>query len=178
MNAKHTPGFTLVEQLAVLAVMAVLVTVAIPPMAGLFGRSATRSIQHALFSAARLARTQAIMHGVNVLLCPSHEGQHCGKSGDWAHGWIVATDANRDGQPDGVILHKTVLDGRHVNLVGSSNRTAVRFQPNGSAAGTNITLIVCPRHARHASVRSVIISNGGRIREAPASEAQQRKCTQ
>lgn len=178
MNSRCLRGFTLVELLATLAVASILVAAAIPPMARLMGRSSIRTTESTLFTALHLARTQAIMHGTTVLVCASRDSRHCGGTADWEHGWIAAIDANRDGQPDGAILRQARLDDHTVRLLGTANRPAVRFQPNGSAAGTNITLLVCPRRAHHAAARSVVVSNGGRIREAAVNPVQLARCAE
>src|SRR5699024_6695395 len=92
-------GFTLIEQIATLAVTAILAAIAIPSMARMIHRSATRATEDALFTAARLARTQAIMQGTHVLLCPTRDGLHCSGPMDWQQGWLVAADTDHDHQP-------------------------------------------------------------------------------
>lgn len=172
----HSRGFSFVEQIATLAVAAILVAIAVPSMAHLVASSATRTAEDALFTAAHLARSQAIMHNTHVLLCPSKDGLHCDTAASWEQGWIVAADRDRDNQPDGAILAHGTPDTTHVRLLGSSGRPRVRFRADGAAAGTNITLLICPRHDNDGQVRSVVISNTGRIREAKASHARAARC--
>lgn len=172
----HFRGFTLIEQVATLAVAAILVAMAIPSMAHLVTRSATRATEDSLFTAAHLARSQAIMHNTHVLLCPSKDGLHCDVDANWQQGWIVAVDHNRDNQPDGTILAHGTPDSDHVRLLGSHGRPRVRFRADGAAAGTNITLLVCPRHDGDGQVQSVVISNTGRIRETHASHTRAVRC--
>lgn len=175
-HARRTHGFTLIEQIFTLAVAAILVAMAAPSMARLVSRSATRATEDALFTAAHLARSQAVMQATNVLLCPSHDGLHCSNKPDWQQGWIVTIDSDHDDRPDGAALARGRPDDRGVHLVGSQGRKLVRFRADGSAAGTNLTLLICPRHRHDELARSVIISNVGRIREAPASHSQQARC--
>lgn len=174
-QARRQCGFTLVEQVATLAVAAILVAIAVPSMAHLVSRSATRSAENAFFTAAHLARSQAIMRNAHVLLCPSKDGQHCGHA-HWQQGWIVAVDRNRDNQPDGAVLVHGKPDAAHVILLGSRGRPRVRFRADGAAAGTNITLLICPRHDDDGRVQTIVISNSGRIREAPADHAKAIRC--
>lgn len=169
-------GFTLIEQIATLAVTAILAAIAIPSMARMIHRSATRATEDALFTAARLARTQAIMQGTHVLLCPTRDGLHCSGPMDWQQGWLVAADTDHDHQPDGIILARGKPVSDNVRLVGSTGRSHVRFRADGTADGTNLTLLVCPRHPRDGQARRVVISNAGRIREAPASATQLARC--
>lgn len=174
---RHSAGFTLVEQVATLAVAAVLVTMAVPSMVRLATRSDVRTTQDTLFTAAHLARSAAIMHDTHALLCPSADGSRCSAGPAWQQGWIVALDANHDNQPDGDILVRGEPAGGHVRVLGSSGHARVRFRADGDAAGTNLSLVICPRKSGHARVRVVIISNAGRIREAVANKAQRKRCT-
>lgn len=169
-------GFTLIEQVATLLVAGLLLAMAVPSMARLVTRSATRQAEEALFTAAQLARTRAVMQDTAVLLCPSADGHVCNAAPVWQQGWIVARDADHDGQPDGRILARGEALSEKVLLVGSRGRKHVRFLADGSAAGTNITLLVCPRGALEGRARRVVISNAGRIREAPANPVQQARC--
>ncbi|HET7267840.1 MAG TPA: GspH/FimT family pseudopilin [Oleiagrimonas sp.] len=168
-------GFTLVEQVVALAVAAIVVAMAVPAMAGLLTRSATRVTEDALFSAARLARSSAITHNTHALLCPSADGTHCSDEPDWQQGWIVALDQDHDGEPETTLLTSGVHDP-HVRVVGSAGRDHVRFRPDGSAPGTNLSLVICPHASEGGKPRVVVISNAGRIREAQASSAQQARC--
>lgn len=174
-QAPRQRGFTFVEQIATLAVAAILIAIAVPSMAHLVASSATRTAQDALFTAAHLARSQAIMHNAHVLLCPSKDGRHCGHA-QWQQGWIVAIDRNRDNQPDGDALVYGKPDPAHVTLLGSRGRPRVRFRADGAAAGTNITLLICPRRDDDGRVQTIVISNTGRIREAPADHAKAVRC--
>ncbi|HEX7340249.1 MAG TPA: GspH/FimT family pseudopilin [Rhodanobacteraceae bacterium] len=171
----HPPsGFSLVEQLACLAVVAVLTTLAVPAMSGLLTRSATRSTADTLFRAAHVARTYAITHDSDTLLCPSLDGHRCDASHGWQANWIVARDRNHDGQPDIAPILR-LQPSAHTRVAGTRGRDHVRFRPDGSAAGTNLTLIVCA--AASAPAHAVVISNTGRVREAPASADEKSRCT-
>jgi type IV fimbrial biogenesis protein FimT len=168
-------GFSLVEQVIVLAIAAILVAIAVPSMARLIARSATRTTEDALFTAARLARTQAIAHNTHALLCPSKDARTCTGDANWQQGWLVALDRNRDNQADGTILARGTPDAQ-VRILGTAGRDHVRFRSDGAAAGTNLTLLVCPRDPSAGKARTIVISNAGRIREAPASKARAKRC--
>lgn len=172
---RNDRGFSLVEQIAALAIAAVLVAAAVPTMAGLVVRSASSTTQDALFMAARLARTTAITHNTHVLLCPSADGRHCSGNDHWQAGWIVVLDRNHDGKADAAAFTRGVPD-HHVRVIGSGGRKYVRFRSDGDAAGTNVTLLVCPRGAHPPAARVVIVSNAGRIREHDASKSQRARC--
>jgi len=64
-----------------------------------------------------------------------------------------------------------------LTILSSVGRHYVRFRPDGSARGSNITLPFCRvGNAEHAL--SVVVSNAGRVRGAPASASQVATCAQ
>jgi type IV fimbrial biogenesis protein FimT len=45
-----------------------------------------------------LARSEAIKRGMRVNLCKSQDGKQCDSNANWASGWIMFADQDRDGQ--------------------------------------------------------------------------------
>ena len=117
------------------------------------------------------------MSGRRTLLCPTRDGSSCSDATRWESGWLLGRDSNRDDQPDGGPLHVGQGYAGKVAIYSSGGRHVVRFHPDGSASGSNITLLFCqPSKASDALV--VVVSNAGRIRGAPANAAQAATCTQ
>lgn len=172
----HASGFSLVEQMVTLTLAAILMAAAIPTLANLATRSAVQVTADKLFTAARTARSIAIMHNTHVLLCPSADEHHCSGSSHWQQGWIVAMDHNHDNLADAHILTTDHVDTPHVRIIGSRGRKYVRFRANGAAAGTNLSLLVCPSQTPASKASVVVISNSGRIRQSSASKAQRARC--
>jgi type IV fimbrial biogenesis protein FimT len=116
------------------------------------------------------------MHGHRVVFCPSTEGRRCSGETRWESGWLLGDDRDGDHQPDGDPLY--VGNPYDSNLIISSNqgRAYVRFDPEGMASGSNITLLICARSSSREAL-SVVVSNSGRIRGAPATQAQASTCS-
>lgn len=168
-------GFTLIEQIMVLAIIAVLCTVAAPPLRQTMLRQELRSMQGEYMAALNHARGRAVMHGVSTLLCPTTDGASCSDDSVWDHGWLVAHDGDHDSQPDAAPLTIGMASGKHVRVRSSSGRSHVRFRSDGSALGSNITLLFClPEHPENAL--SVVVANSGRIRGAKATADQIATC--
>lgn len=168
-------GFTLIEQIMVLAIIAVLVTVAAPPLRQTMLRQELRSMQGEYMAALNHARGRAIMHGIPTLLCPTADGASCSDSSIWDHGWMVVHDGDHDSQPDGEPLSIGMTHGKNVRVRSSSGRTQVRFRSDGTALGSNITLLFCvPAHPEHAL--SVVVANSGRARSAKGTADQIAAC--
>lgn len=89
---RKTRGFTLVELMVTLAVLAILTMVAVPSFRDTIRRSRVSAASNALLADLRYARTEAINRGQLVSLCPSSNGSSCTADGTaWDAGWLVYT---------------------------------------------------------------------------------------
>lgn len=176
-HPRRIRGTTLIEQIMVLAIMAVLTGIAMPPLRRLLSRDQVRVAQTDFMAALHHARATAATSGIRTLLCPSRDGRTCSDQGRWDSGWLMGHDADRDDQPDGGPLY--VGHGYHdqVLIHSSRGRHVVRFYADGSAGGSNLTVVFCaPDNADHSL--TVVVSNSGRIRGAPATSNQAASCRQ
>ena len=153
-------GITLVEQMMALAILAVLVGVASPSLAGLVRRSRVQSAQMDFLNALAFARDEAVIERMRVVFCPTRDRRHCSSESRWEGGWLVGTDRDHDNQPDGAPLRVGDAHGQ-VRIRSSDARRRVSFLPDGSSGGTNLTLLFCS--AGHAGESlGVVVSNSGR----------------
>lgn len=176
MHAVETQhGFTLIEQLLTLAVMAILAGLAVPAMGNLLQSSSVAASSNTLVAALRKARQSAVYGNANSLLCPSVDGRHCSAEPDWQRGWLIGRDRDHDGQPDAapsVVGHAVPST---VTVIGSRARVHIRFRGDGSSAGSNMTLLVC-RRGKTRGARRVVLANSGRVRSAKATAKQAAAC--
>ncbi len=160
-RAEH--GFTLIEQIIVLAIGAILASLAIPSMHAMLRHHRAGTATQAVSSALRATRMLSIERQRRMLLCPSRDGHKCSGDDAWDEGWLIGIDYDDDGQPDATpLVTHPPLDGVHVRA--SRGRYRVYYHPNGSAPGSNLTLRICPEHDRPDKVTAVVVSNSGRIR--------------
>ncbi|BAJ00984.1 GspH/FimT family pseudopilin [Shewanella violacea] len=158
-------GFTLIELMTTLVISTSLVSIVVPNFHSLYEHyradSSIRVIQQTL----QLARNTAINYGVRVTVCPVIKNK-C--SHDWSIGITVFIDSGAsniiDNQDE--ILFKTA-SFYHGDFV-TYNRTAIRFQADGLASGTNGTLKYCPSSILSEYSKAVIINQSGRIRFSKA----------
>ena len=168
-------GTTLIEQIMVITIIAILAGIAMPAMSRLLTRNQLQVAQTDFIAALNHARSTAVHTGTLVVLCPSQDGTQCSADTRWDSGWLLGHDRDHDNQPDGSLLRVGQAYAGTMLVRSTAGRRRVRFQPDGSASGSNITLLFChPGHVEH--VLSVVVSNSGRIRGATATAAQAASC--
>lgn len=169
MNRKDA-GFTLIELLTVVAIAAVTLTVGVPTFSGVIQRTRVATTLHLLSSDMAMARSTAVMRHSHVVVCPRDSAGRCADGQDWSHGWMVFDDPDENRQPD---VERDVLrvseppSGALLFLPAS--RPLLRYQADGRAASTNLTVYVC-RDDRYAGM--VVVNNLGRVRTERAGNAE------
>ena len=128
-------GFTLVELMVAITIMAILLAVATPSFNDVLLGSKLSSYTNSFVASTTLARGEAIKRNDVVTLCVSINGTSCGAgTGGWEQGWIV--------------LHGTTLIQRQASIasgfkiIETGGLTTLTFQPTGVGA-TQASLKVC-----------------------------------
>lgn len=162
-------GFTLIELVTTLAIVAVLLAVGLPGFGEAFARLRVQTAMHRVSTDLAMARSSAIMRRSPVVACPGLGMSGCSGDADWSHGWIVFADPDGNRRPDvaGDLLR--VSDppsgaGRTLRL--GATRHFVRYQRDGRSAGTNLTVRVCSGDTLSGEV---VVNNLGRVRSARPS---------
>lgn len=175
---KNQRGVTLLELIVVLAVSAILLTIAVPGFSALFHSNRLTGATNALVASLHLARSEAIKRGGRVVLCPSSTGSACA-AGGWQQGWLVFHDANNNAQRDAgeavVLAHPPLSAGMWATSKGST-AGYISYTPTGetrqvSGAIQAGTLTLCNASGPLDSARAVVISRTGRPRTAKTSVA-------
>jgi len=182
MAARHagarrtSTGVTLIEQVTTVLILAMLTCMAMPSMGALVRGNRLRTAQSDFMAALQHARETAVMTGKRTLFCPSRDNLHCSAGGHWDEGWLLGHDADRDGQPDQAPLYTGAIRASQLQIRSSVARQLVRFAPDGSAGGSNLTVLFCqPGETR---ALGVVVANSGRIRGIRASDQQRASCLQ
>lgn len=177
MRQRRQRGVTLIEQVMAIAIMATLAGAALPSMRRLLGRGQLQTAQTDFIGALNHTRAAAVTGRRAAVFCPSQDGQHCLDDERWDHGWLLAADGDHDNQPDGPPLYANGSYADRLTIRSSAGRRRVRFQPDGSAGGSNLTFVFCHRGKTEEAL-SVVVANSGRVRGANATTEQAAACAQ
>lgn len=174
MSTKSS-GFTFMELLVSLAILAIIFALAIPTYGSAMARAKMGEAESAIFTSINNASNFSFIGGTRAVLCPSENGISCQNSFDWSKGWIVFEDinANRERDSDDRILASTNQISPELQILTSEGRTRIAFQSGGGNFGSNTHFKLCDKRRPKRS-RSLFLSNTGRIRVA---ESPQMSCT-
>jgi len=172
-NPTRCGGFTLTEVLMVTAIVAVVMTLALPSMAAMLSNQRLSTYASSLLVALQLARNDAVKRGGTTVVCKSSDGSRCVATGHWEQGWIVFEDNNhnavhdaderliatQDAAPAGVSIRGNTPVARYVsyNAVGATRMVSGALQ-----AGT---FTLCTATSGNSiQPRQVILAVTGRVR--------------
>ncbi len=135
---KRQPGFTLVEMLVTVTIVAILLVVGLPSYRYINNSNRLAAEMNSLVGDLMYAREEAIKEGQPVAVCVSSNGLTCSGATAWQNGWIVFPDPNGQGANDvpASILHVQQTFTSTDTLTSPSNPvSAIIFNREGFAQG-------------------------------------------
>jgi len=142
----ETSGFTLVEMMVTIAVLAILTAVAIPAYRAFILNSRMTAQANEFLTALSFARSEAIKRNANVTLSA--------KTGGWANGWVVA-----DAEGTTLRDHPALEGGSSL----SGGATTLTYSSNGRAS-SELTFNLCNPDTSIAPGRDIEVVASGRAR--------------
>lgn len=157
-NESSVRGFTLIEALVVMAIVAILTALAVPSFQVFVAGRAVYTQISDFSSSLRLARTEAIKRGRPVVMCRSNDTQAaapvCDTGATWNTGWLIMQGDNlirtqaryRD---SGGIVSEAGLDSITFTATGIAPATSeaiFTFQPplpTTHSSYTSLTKKIC-----------------------------------
>lgn len=168
---RRVRGVTLVELAVVGSIVAVLLTVAVPSLAAFRTQLQLKTATNKLFNSLLVARREAVMRNMRVVVCKTANGTQCVQSGAWEQGWLVFIDANNNARVDATeLVLQRQTEAPRVRIVGNTavahyvSYTGMGVSAHVSGAFQAGTFTVCSPSDRQVELRKVVISPGGRAR--------------
>lgn len=157
-------GFTLIEVMVVVSIIAILLTLASPLWRSLIDNNRTRSAANEWIASTQFARSEALRTNGPITICKSSDGASCNTdvATGFEIGWIVKIGTIG---ASGAVLQDTISkDG--VSMASSLG--ALTFLPNGlpsgNFSGLSIAVTSAYADAASASIKHICMARTGRVR--------------
>lgn len=132
---RKNSGFTIIELLVTLIVLAVVASFAIPSFNSLMVSNTVSSATDQLFETLIYARAEAVKSGQYVTICKSKDKSTCDNTAAWTDGWLVFVDKNGNGTKDSVDTIVRVYDKL-------DQRLTVTYTADTNSTGTNSANVI------------------------------------
>jgi type IV fimbrial biogenesis protein FimT len=176
LRRRRAAGVTLLELMIVVAAIATLAAVAVPRYTA--AREAARSgaAHQAMLASLMAASAHAASTGADVVVCPGI-AHGCKATHDWSGGWVVFADLDGDRTHDAfeTMVKRVPALGGNARLRSTAGRTRLVFQPNGSAAGSNVTFTLCDGRGPQRAT-GLVMNNTGHWRATAPEPAAAEAC--
>lgn len=170
--APSQQGFTLIELMVTVTVIAILAVVAIPNLRDVVLNNRIRAGANEFVASLQSARMEAVRLNARAVVCRSTDRATCANSnGDWTS-WVVLSDVDHDGAVDDLVRTSTANPALLIRSSAAIANGAITFWPDGmarTAAGVPLdaNVGVCVSgSALPQNSRVVTIRTGSRFRTA------------
>lgn len=169
-------GFTLIELMTVVSIIAILMMVAAPSLRdAMLGARMTAMVNDTMADL-NVARSEAVKRNATVTLCPSANGSTCNGT-NWAQGWIVFSEVSpangvRAVGTEALVKRTPAIENTNPNalsvLAGAAPVANISYGPSGAVTtGALIQFTFCDARAATDTVtapagRTITINMTGR----------------
>lgn len=154
-SKKHRSGFTLVELMITLLVLAIILGIALPSFSALIEKLAIRSTTESIVEAFRTARVTAVEEQTDIKVCGLGANNTCSNA-DWDKGLIILRNSNSE------TLY--LIRFKESILVKPLNQANITFNNQGWTNFFANSIFVCKASDDNKNAYRIVVSRSGRIR--------------
>lgn len=183
-RSSSAKGFTLIELMVTIALMAIMLGIAAPSFVTFKRNSELTSIANNFLAALNAARTEAMKRNMFAMVMPANNDN------DWSKGWTVFVDTNDNGVFDSgdIVVMKQESPPPYITLTGSNSTAAspsyVRYDGSGFSrpmnsdpSDTTLTIARSDASSDVRQIRRVKIAPTGRPRVCTPKSGTDSNCT-
>ncbi len=150
-------GFTLIELMVTIAVMAIIASIAMPAMQGIIRANRLSAASTELVTALQLARGEAVRRNARVTVCATNDGLACAATDAWTR-WIVLGRDNVTGKDD--VVRDSAVTG---DIQVSGPVDGIRFRPSGLLDAEQVVSVCIPTDNPAENTRTVTLMASGSV---------------
>ncbi len=171
MNKQLQRGFTIIELMMALLVLALLISVAVPSFGSFINNNRITSQANNFHAAILYARSEAVKRNRDVFMCWSGNpaaASPCGSSGTgWADGWVMFADEDEDGAYDANELirsHDGITGGASLTETGGGGLASFSYSSDGRISSSAASFKFCDANNNDQYTRELSFSPLGNPR--------------
>ena len=166
---RNNKGFTLVELIVTVCVLAIIVTIAAPVIRTQLARMEAKRIQSQLENSLALAKAESYIRRQNVIVCLSDTGGRCHRDSDKTLLLFIDKNDNNhfDAQVDSLVVQQS-LNPKYSKLslrVGSRRHYTKFWGDSGKPRGHFGHIKYCPIVAYNQAMYLISFNQGGIIKQ-------------
>lgn len=167
--SRHNKGFTLVELIVTVCVLAIIVTIAAPAIRTQLARMEAKRIQSQLENSLALAKAESYIRRQNVIVCLSDTGGRCHRDSDKTLLLFIDKNDNNhfDAQVDSLVVQQS-LNPKYSKLslrVGSRRHYTKFWGDSGKPRGHFGHIKYCPIVAYNQAMYLISFNQGGIVKQ-------------
>lgn len=161
-SGARAAGFTLVELMVTLAILALLGMIAVPAFNNAILGNKLAGFANSFMAGVQVARSEAIKRNAPIKMCRSADGATCAGSGGWQQGWIIFNDIDANDAVNGTETRIHYQQKLSDDFSFTGDNYSIVLQPTGLSANS-ATLTLCRNNPVGAQERTVTLSTTGRV---------------